>query len=52
MEKLPIQNLGSVAVNSVDIGDSIDREFKTGFYKETELFINDIKAGKKMTIQD
>lgn len=52
MEKLAIQNIGSVAVNPVAIDDFIDQEYKTGFYKETESFINDIDDGKKKTIQD
>lgn len=40
MEQLQIQNLGSVAINSVEIDDSLDREFKPGFYRETKAFLD------------
>ena len=52
MEKLAIQELGSVAVNPVEIDDRLDQEYKPGFYKEIESFINEIDDGKKQTIQD
>ena len=52
MEKLSIQEIGSVSVDSVEIEDELDIKFKPGFYKQTESFINDIKDGKKKTIQD
>lgn len=52
MEKLSIQELGFVAVNPVEIDDKIDLDFKPGFYKEVESFINEIDDGKKKTIQD
>lgn len=40
MEQLQIQNIGSVAINSVEIDDSLDKQFKPGFYRETEAFLN------------
>ena len=52
MEKLAVQELGSVAVNELVIDDRIDQEFKAGFYKEVESFIDEIADGKKKTIQD
>lgn len=52
MEKLSIQELGSVAVNPVEIDDTLDQEFKPGFYKEVESFIKGIDDGKKKTIHD
>lgn len=52
MEKLAIQEIGSVAVNEVKIDDSLDLEYKPGFYKEVESFIQEIDDGKKKTIQD
>ena len=52
MEKLSIQELGSVAVNPVEIDDKLDLAYKPGFYKEVESFINEIDDGKKKTIQD
>lgn len=52
MEKLSIQKLGSVDVNPVEIDDKLDLDYKPGFYKEVESFINEIDDGKKKTIQD
>ena len=52
MEKLSIQNIGSVKVDSVEIEDELDIRFKPGFYKQTESFVNDIDDGRKKTIQD
>ena len=52
MEKLSIQNTGSVKVDSVEIEDELDIRFKPGFYRQTESFINDIDDGRKKTIQD
>jgi len=52
MEKLAIQEIGSVAINDVEIDDKLDKEFKPGFYKEVESFINEIDDGKKKSIQD
>lgn len=40
MEKLQIQNIGSVKVEFVEIDDSIDIRFKPGLYKQTEAFLN------------
>lgn len=39
MEQLQVQNLGSVAVNPVEIDDRLDKEFKPGFYLETKSFV-------------
>lgn len=39
MEQLQIQNIGSVAINPVEIDDSLDKEFKPGFYMETKAFL-------------
>lgn len=52
MEKLAVQEMGSVSVNPVLIDDGIDCEFKPGFYKEVESFVNDIHDSKKKTIGD
>ncbi|WP_037353040.1 Gfo/Idh/MocA family protein [Selenomonas sp. FC4001] len=52
MEQLSIQELGAVAVNPIEIDDKLDLEYKPGFYKEVESFINEIDDGKKKTIQD
>lgn len=40
MENLQIQNLGTVAVTSVEIDDHLDKEFKPGFYLETKAFLD------------
>lgn len=39
MEKLQIQKLNSVTVESVEIDDRLDKEFKPGFYLQTKSFI-------------
>ncbi len=39
MEKLQIQQLGSVAVSPVDIDYSLDEKFKPGFFLETKAFL-------------
>lgn len=40
MEQLQIQNIGSVTISPVDIDDHLDKDFKPGFYLETEAFLN------------
>lgn len=40
MEKLQIQNIGSVKVDFVEIDDSLDLQYKPGLYKQTEAFLN------------
>ena len=52
MEKLFVQKLGSVSVEPVEIDDSLDIEFKPGFYKETESFIKSIDDEKKKSIKE
>lgn len=39
MEKLQIQNTGSVDISEVEIDDQLDKEFKPGFYLEAKSFI-------------
>jgi predicted dehydrogenase len=39
LEKLQLQNIGNVAVNEVVIDDSIDTDFKPGFYRQVEAFL-------------
>lgn len=38
MEKLSIQELGSVAINEVQIADALDTRFKPGLYKQVAAF--------------
>ena len=41
METLQIQNIGSVKVEPVQLDDSIDKEYKPGFYRQVEFFLSD-----------
>ena len=44
MEMTQVQQLGSVAVNPVEIDDILDKSFKPGLYLQTKAFIeNDLK---------
>lgn len=52
MEKLSIQEIGSVEIKSVEIDDKYDIEYKPGFYKEVKSFIYNIDDGKKKTLKD
>ncbi|WP_222535556.1 hypothetical protein [Pedobacter polysacchareus] len=40
MEKLQVQNRGSVAIEEVNVDDTIDKEFKPGLYLLTESFLS------------
>lgn len=40
MEKLQIQEIGSVAVNPVEIEDILDTEYKPGLYLQTKSFLD------------
>ena len=39
LEKLQKQNPKSVTTEFIDVDDQLDREFKPGFFKQTELFL-------------
>lgn len=39
LEKLQIQKIGSVAIETMEIEDSLDRDFKPGLYKQVEAFV-------------
>lgn len=41
MEKLQIQEKGSVVVNPIEINDYLDKQFKPGFYLQTKAFLAD-----------
>jgi len=41
LEKLQVQELGTVAINLVETDDSIDTMFKPGFYKQVEAFLSE-----------
>ena len=40
MEKLQIQELGSISITDVQIDDSLDKMFKPGFYLQVKSFLN------------
>ena len=42
LEKLQLQRNKSVAIDSIDIDDSLDRNFKPGLFKQTKFFLSDI----------
>jgi predicted dehydrogenase len=50
MEQLQIQNIGSVAISSVNIDDHLDKEYKPGFYLETKAFIEN-NTSRLCTVQ-
>ena len=52
MEKLSIQELNSVVVNSADVDYTIDTEFKAGLFKQVESFLCDLNDGKKLLVGD
>lgn len=40
IEKLQVQNIGSVAINPVEIEDALDCTYKPGLYRQTEAFLS------------
>ena len=44
MEKLQIQLLGSIAINLIDINDSVDQEYKPGFLLQTKAFLSEDRS--------
>jgi predicted dehydrogenase len=41
LESLQIQEIGSIAVNFVELQDQLDKDYKPGLYKQTKDFLND-----------
>lgn len=41
LEKLSVQNIGSVKIEEVEIDDAIDTEYKPGLYEQVDRFIKD-----------
>ena len=39
MEKLQVMPLGSVKVESVELSDQLDQDFKPGLYRQTQSFL-------------
>ncbi len=52
MEKLFIQNKGSIAVEEMNIDDKIDVEFKPGLYKQTKAFLSNEKDLRLLSIEE
>lgn len=52
MEKLLVQEKGSVAVNPIEIDDALDVMYKPGLYRQVESFLQENNDGKKITIQE
>lgn len=52
MEKLQLQEIGSVAVNFVELDDDLDLKFKPGLYKQTESFLKRLDDRKKISISE
>jgi hypothetical protein len=50
MEKLQIQNKGSVAIEFCDIDDKKDTDFKAGLYAQTKAFLTGEGAEKLCTL--
>jgi predicted dehydrogenase len=50
MEKLQIQNKGSVAIDFCEIDDKIDTDFKAGLYAQTKAFLTGEGAEKLCTL--
>lgn len=50
MEKLAIQNKGSLTIEDVEIDDQYDIEFKPGLYKQVEAFLYDKNNHKLVSI--
>lgn len=51
LEKLQIQKIGSVAIEMLEIEDSLDKDFKPGLYKQVEAFVEG-RADLLPTISD
>ena len=52
MEKLQIQEKGSVEVKLTKLDDSLDIVYKPGLYRQVESFLNKLDDGKKITIEE
>lgn len=52
LEKLQIQNIGSITTEFVEIDDKIDTEYKAGLYKQTVAFVNNENDSRLCTIDE
>lgn len=51
MEKLQVQQLGSVAIDYMDIDDQLDLDYKPGIYLQTASFLNE-ELDQMLTLED
>jgi len=51
LEKLQVQKPKSVTTEFIEIDDQLDKEFKPGFFKQTELFLNGGKHNNFLSIE-
>jgi predicted dehydrogenase len=52
LEQLHIQKMKSVAIDKVDIDDSLDKIYKPGLYREVDAFFSHTMGERFLTIQD
>ncbi len=52
MEQLHIQKIGSVAIEKVDVEDSLDKEYKPGLYLQTKSFLSDVHEQNAIDIHE
>jgi len=52
MEKLAIQEIGSVAINEVNLDDNVDINFKPGLHREVEAFLYNQRDKHLITIAE
>lgn len=52
MEKLQIQEKGSVEVKFIELDDELDTTYKPGLYRQVESFLKELDDGKKITIEE
>lgn len=52
MEQLHIQEIGSVAINKVEIDDELDQKYKPGLYRQVESFFSSQVSGDLLRIDD
>jgi predicted dehydrogenase len=50
VEALQVQALGSVAIEPVDLGDTLDTQFKPGYYRQVEAFFD--APGKLLSLAE
>lgn len=51
LERLQVQNLGSVAIEEIKIDDELDIRFKPGLYLQTQSFLTQTNKERMLTIQ-